>query len=43
MTILASPWFTALISGALMFGVGFLTGQMKAKRQARLYLRIRGI
>ncbi len=43
MTILASPWFTALISGAFMFGVGFLTGQMKAKRQARLYLRIRGI
>ncbi len=42
MAILTSPLFTGLISGVLMFALGFVAGQLKAERRAKLYLRIRG-
>ncbi len=41
MDVAAMPLITALIFGALMFTVGFFTGQKAAQRRGRFYDRIR--
>ena len=43
MDVAALPLITALVSGALMFTVGFFTGQRTAERRSKFYERIREV
>ncbi len=43
MDVAALPLITAVVSGALMFTVGFFTGQKAAERRSKLYDRIREV
>ncbi len=43
MDVAALPLIAALISGTLMFTVGFFTGQKAAERRSKFYERIREV
>jgi len=43
MEITTLPLVTAIISGGLMFFVGFFTGQRTAERRSKFYDRIREV